>query len=74
MKEIEQERNIYNMKLHQTLTVEDGNLFTTVLRVPGGWMYRSYDKSHQICTSAFVPYTDGWGPITRTTGITEDPR
>lgn len=46
---------IYEMKIHDVMVVEDGNLFTSVIRVPGGWIYRSYDKSHNILSSQFVP-------------------
>jgi len=35
--------------------VEDGNLVTTRIVVPGGWMYRSYDKSANILGCVFVP-------------------
>ena len=49
--------NIYELKLGETAVVEDdGSLFTTALRVPGGWFYRSYDKSHNILTGCFVRF------------------
>jgi hypothetical protein len=48
--------NLHEMKLHETIVAECDDLFTVVLRVPGGWMYRSYDKSHGILTSVFVPF------------------
>lgn len=54
--------NIYDMKMHEMQAVEDGNLFTTTLRVPGGWMYRSYDKEHNMLTSVFVPYNLEFDP------------
>ncbi len=47
---------VYDMELHEVRIVEDNNLFTTVIRVPGGWFYRSYDKGHGIITGAFVPF------------------
>lgn len=46
----------YALKMHESLIVEDANLFTTVLRVPGGWIYRSYDKFNKIMGMTFVPY------------------
>jgi hypothetical protein len=52
-----------NMKAHEVIVVEDANLFTTALRVPHGWMYRSYDKSHNILTSVFVPMVDSRGVL-----------
>ncbi len=33
----------------------DGSLFITRIEVPGGWIYNSYDKSHKILGSCFVP-------------------
>jgi hypothetical protein len=51
--------NFYEMKLHDTFIAEgelNQNLFTTVLRVPGGWIYRSYDKGTQIMGAVFVPF------------------
>lgn len=46
------------MTLGDVLMVEDGNLYTTALRVPGGWIYRSYDKSVYILSAVFVPYNN----------------
>ena len=50
------DNNVYELKLNEVAVVEDSNLFTTAIRVPGGWVYRSYDKSHGILSSAFVPF------------------
>ena len=50
------ETSIYDLPLHATCTVEDACLFTTAIRVPGGWIYRSYDKSSSILSSVFVPF------------------
>ncbi len=35
--------------------VEDGILFTSRMKVDGGWIYRSYDKSAGILAIVFVP-------------------
>lgn len=48
--------DVYTMPMHSVGIVENGSLFTTVMRVPGGWIYRSYDKSHNILSAVFVPY------------------
>lgn len=49
--------DIYSIKLHETIIVSDrGDLFITAIRVPGGWIYNSFDKSHNIMGSAFIPY------------------
>lgn len=47
-----------DVEMHSTEYVEDGNLFSSRLRVPGGWVYRSYDKSNSILGACFVP----WAP------------
>lgn len=47
--------NIYELKLHEITIAHDAFLFVTVLRVPGGWIYSSLDKSHNILSSVFVP-------------------
>lgn len=47
-------KTIYDLKLHEILVVEDSSLFTTVMAVDGGWIYRSYDKSHNIFSMVFV--------------------
>lgn len=49
---------LYKMELHERLQFDDGGLFTCILRVPGGWIYRSYDKSHEILSSVFVPFNN----------------
>jgi hypothetical protein len=51
-------KSVYEMRLHETIFAEDANLASTVLRVPGGWVYRSYDKSHNILGSVFVPFNN----------------
>lgn len=52
-------KSIYDLKLNETLPLEQSQdpwFFTTVMKVPGGWFYRSYDKQHNIATGVFVPY------------------
>jgi hypothetical protein len=53
-------KNIYELKLHEILVIEDKYLLTTVLKVPGGWIYRSYDKENKILGSVFVPFNTEW--------------
>ena len=36
------EENIYNMKIHDSLRISKG---LDVLRVPGGWIYTIYDEN-----------------------------
>lgn len=51
-------KDIYSMELHEFFMVGDVNdsLATTVLRVPGGWVYSQFDKSHNISSSVFVRF------------------
>lgn len=48
-------KNIYDLELHEVTVVEDAALFSTVMRVPGGFIYRHYDKSNNIMSNVFVP-------------------
>ena len=52
------ETDIYALELHETKEVSDGSLFVQVLRVPGGWIYHAFDKSHNILSSLFVPFNN----------------
>ena len=52
---------IYTMKLHEVLELQDKDLATSVIRVPGGWIYRSCISNcaniEQLSlTSTFVPF------------------
>lgn len=55
---VSEEDNIYNLKLNEALILDDGDyqFSTQVLRVPGGWIYTNFDKSHSLASSVFVPY------------------
>ena len=50
--------DIYEMKLHEMIMVGKPTdiLATTVLRVPGGWIYSQFDKSHTMTASVFVRF------------------
>jgi hypothetical protein len=50
--------NIYELELHQTLEMDDPHLYNTILRVPGGWIYRYFDMSRSMLTSCFVPFNN----------------
>lgn len=52
------EKNIYNLKLHESLIVTENFVSTLVLRVPNGWVYTALDKSRGIMSSVFVPIND----------------
>lgn len=55
-------KSIYNLKLFEILPVETGDkeLWTSVMRVPGGWIFRSYDKSHLMLSTTFVPFDNSY--------------
>lgn len=49
----------YKMDLNEVLTIEESNsaiLAERVRRVPGGWVYMSIDKSHNLLSSTFIPF------------------
>ena len=52
------EKQIYSMNLHEMIIVGEisHSLATVVLRVPGGWVYSQFDKSHNMSSSVFVPF------------------
>lgn len=52
--------NIYDMKLHDVIEIGVHN--TKVIRIPGGWIYRFWERvahtpPEYIVNSVFVPYT-----------------
>ena len=51
--------DLIDMKLHETRIVEgrvEDCLFTTVMRVPGGFVYRSFDKAAPMMAAVYVPF------------------
>lgn len=55
--------DIYKLLLHEVMPIEtdiSDELWTSVMRVPGGWIYRSYDKGNKIMSTSFVPYDNEW--------------
>lgn len=55
-------KNIYNMELHEVIVSDEyfpnHNLYTTIMRVAGGRIYRSYDKSSNIMGMVFIPFNN----------------
>lgn len=50
-------KDIYDMKLHDTITILDNNTSTIcIIRVPGGWLYQTIVESE--LTTTFVPWHD----------------
>lgn len=47
--------DIYNMQLHSVMPIESSNMFTEIMRVPGGWIYRFFENN-VYCGSIFVPF------------------
>lgn len=57
-----QEVDIYNMKLHENQLIND---YTSVFRVPGGWLYRNTfwdDESRASVSTSFVPFNKEFQP------------
>lgn len=55
-------KSVYDLALHEQTVAHDGSLFTQALRVPGGWIYTSFDKSTHIMGSVFVPWNNEYQP------------
>lgn len=51
-----QEKNIYNMKLHDVISESVHQCSTLILKVHAGWLY-TFDYGHQTTSSSFVPDT-----------------
>lgn len=52
---------LYKMNLNETMFVEATNtdpFNTSVMRVPGGWIYRSFDHSLAMMSCVFVPFNN----------------
>jgi hypothetical protein len=57
-------KSIYELKMHETTLIEyacNGRLTTLVIRVPGGWIYRSTESPRSsgdttVMSSVFVPF------------------
>ena len=48
--------NLWSMEIHEIKSIEDfSNTQTTVIRVPGGWIYRSWSVTHEALSTVFVP-------------------
>ena len=54
-KKTEMEKEIYDMKLHETLSIEELDLF--VFRVPGGWIYDFDRYAADRRKAVFVPFS-----------------
>lgn len=50
------EVNLYNMRLHEIISVRDKNFQGTITRVPGGWIYERDIPDYRHSTATFVPY------------------
>ena len=59
-------KEMWDMKLHETLLVENGAGFSTeTMRVPGGWLYTYYNDD--VVTSTFVPLNNEFMEATNET-------
>lgn len=52
-------KDIYAMILHETLNGKDCGLekWITIVRVPGGWLYKELDENSNTISVVFVPYS-----------------
>ena len=46
--------DIYKMKLHEIIKINEGELYNKIIRVPGGWIY--YNQKQQAPNGVFVPF------------------
>ena len=61
---------LYSLKLHEIIEIKESktpNRTTYVMRVPGGWLYRTtrLTSSSVIMTETFVAYSDEFNAIRR---------
>lgn len=49
------EKDIYKLKLHETIEIKTGYIDYFVTRVPGGWIYFNKRLDSGQMNSAFVP-------------------
>jgi hypothetical protein len=55
---MKQPTDLYRMNLNDTIIVEGGTIFTIARRVPGGWIFTSFDTRERIMSSVFVPWNN----------------
>lgn len=54
-----QEINPYNMKLHEIrVGMVDSHTMVTIIRIPGGWIYKFINPSGGIDICNFVPFSN----------------
>ena len=58
---MEKSRTIYDLKLHETLEIEEGEIGIKgkkyeVTRVPGGWVYLLEFPGYRQAPTVFVPF------------------
>lgn len=67
-------KDIYKMRLAEFTRIDTSeDSFTTVLRVPGGWIFTEHMESNPVnkdntimnISSVFVPYSDEFHPMTK---------
>ena len=49
-----EQHEVYGMKLHETATLNDG---TSIIRVPGGWIYTIAKESHWLDSERTMVYS-----------------
>lgn len=61
MKKVEDE-SIYNLDLHEWLNIRTSSTSTSILRVPGGWIYYNKMFEDGKKTGVFVPFDNEFMP------------
>ena len=54
------DKDIYSLGLHERINIYAG---FDVVRVPGGWVYNTYDIDIKTGSSVFVPYENEFRTI-----------
>ncbi len=54
------ENNIYDLELNEGLDIVEDQLHITIVRVPGGWIYRTLINN--VTNAVFVPYCSDFKP------------
>lgn len=50
------EKDIYNLKLHETMDIENDTCIIKVMRVPGGWNYIYFSPSGKSMSVQNIAY------------------
>jgi hypothetical protein len=46
---------LFKLSMHESAMIDAGCFAVSVMRVHHGWIYTTFDKSHGVASSVFVP-------------------